>query len=145
MEEAQKLEERAHQLETEGWEKMREVVAGSEVEGLYGLLKGVASYSHPVPSQPPIKKPHFASSTTISQPPPQESTGPEVPEPADQVIGPASPAVPKFQWRPFQPTCNPSEFKLGALKGYISARLKIAKRVHEPHGPLSVPTSGRYT
>ena len=72
---------------------MREAVAGSEVEGFYGLLRGVTLYSHPVPSQPPIKKPHFAPSTTISQPP-QESTGPEVSEPAGQATGPASSAVP---------------------------------------------------
>ena len=41
--EAQKLEERAHELETEGWRQMREAVAGSEAENLYGLLKGVTS------------------------------------------------------------------------------------------------------
>ena len=52
---------------------------------------------------------------------------------------------PQLQRRPFQATCNPSGFKLGASKGYISAGLKIAKRVHQPHGPLSVPMSGRYT
>ena len=73
---------------------MREVVAGSEAEGLYGLLKGVASYSHPVLSEPPIKKPHFASSSTISQPSPQESTGPEISEPTGQATGPASSTVP---------------------------------------------------
>ena len=60
----------------------------------YGLLKGVASYSHPVPSQPPIKKPHFASSTTISQPPLQKSIGPKVSEARGQATGPASSAVP---------------------------------------------------
>ena len=78
------------QLETEGWEKMKEAAAGSEAEVLYGLLRGVTSHSHPLPSQPPLKNPCYASSTTISQPPPQESTGPEVSDPA----GPASPAAP---------------------------------------------------
>ena len=38
--------------------------------------------------------PHYAPSTTISQPPPQESTGPEVSDPAGQATGPASPAAP---------------------------------------------------
>ena len=57
---------------------MREVVAGSEA----------------VPSQPSIKKPQFAPSVTISQPPPQESTGPNISEPAGQATGPASSAVP---------------------------------------------------
>ena len=92
-EEAQRLEQRAQQLETEGWRKMKEAVAGSEVEGHYGLLRGVTSCSHPHPFQPPLKKPCFAPSTTISQPPPQEYTGPEVSDPADQVTGPASPAA----------------------------------------------------
>ena len=86
------MEERAHQLGTEEWRQMREVVAGSEAEGLYGLLKGVASYSHPVPSQPPIKKPHLASSTTIPQPPLQEFTGPEASDPVGQATVSASPA-----------------------------------------------------
>ena len=72
---------------------MREAVAGSEAEGLYGLLRRATSYSHPVPSQPPVKKPCFASSTTASQPPPQESTAPEVSEPACQATGPPSSAV----------------------------------------------------
>ena len=73
---------------------MREAVAGSEVEGLYGLWRGVTSHPHPLPSQPPPKKPCYAPSTTISQPPPQESTGPEVSDPAGQATGPAFPAAP---------------------------------------------------
>ena len=67
-----------------GGEKMREAVAGSETEGLDELLRGVTSHSHPLPSQPPSKKPHHAPSATISQPPPQESTGPKVSDPAGQ-------------------------------------------------------------
>ena len=73
--------------------KMREAVAGSEVEGFYGLLRGVTSHSHLLPSQPPSKKPCQAPSATISQPPPQESTRTEVSNPADQAMGPASPAA----------------------------------------------------
>ena len=81
-------------METEGWGKMKEAVAGSEVEGLYGLLRGVTLHSHSLPSQPPVKKPHFVPSTTISQPLPQESTGPDVFDPAGQATGPASLAAP---------------------------------------------------
>ena len=88
------MEERAQHLETEGRGKMKEAVAGSEVEGLYGLLRGVTLHSHPLPSQPPLKKPCFAPSATVSQPPPQESTGPEVSDPAGQDKGPTSPAAP---------------------------------------------------
>ena len=91
--EAQKLEERAHELETKGWRQMREVMAGSEAEGLYGLLKGVMSYPHPALSQPPIKKPHLAPGATITQSPLQESTGPEASDHAGQATVPASPAA----------------------------------------------------
>ena len=73
---------------------MKEAVAGSEVEGLYGLLRGVTSHSHPLPSQPPLKKPCYAPSATISPSSPQESTGPKVSDPAGQATGPASPAAP---------------------------------------------------
>ena len=91
--EARRLEERAHELETEGWRQMREVVAGSEAEGLYGLLKGVASYPHPASSHPPIKKPCLSPSATISQSPLQESTGPKVSGPTVQATVSASSAV----------------------------------------------------
>ena len=82
--EPRKLEERAHELQTEGWRQMREVVAGSEAENLYGLLKGVTSYPHPASSQPPTKKPHFSPSATITQSPLQESTGSKVSDPVGQ-------------------------------------------------------------
>ena len=72
---------------------MREAVAGSEVEGLYGLLRGVTSHSHPLPPQSPSKKPCYAPSTTISQPLPQESTGPKLSDPAGQATGSASPTA----------------------------------------------------
>ena len=58
-EEGQRLEEEVQQLETEGWGKFREAVVGSEAEGLYGLLRGVTSCSHPLLSQPPMKRSHL--------------------------------------------------------------------------------------
>ena len=91
--EAQKLEDRAHELETEGWRQMREAMAGSEVEGLYGLLKGVTSYPHPTSSHPSITKPHLSPSAIITQSPLQESTGPEVSDPVGQATVSASSAV----------------------------------------------------
>ena len=115
-EEVRRLEERAQQLETEGWGKMKEAVAGSEVEGLYGLLWGVASHSHPLPSQPPLKKPHFAPCTTISQPPPQESTGPEVSNPAGQATGPASPAAPSALEEAIPAHMQPLQIQVGGIK-----------------------------
>ena len=142
-EEVQKLEERAQQLETEGWGKMREAVAGSEAEGLYGLLRRVTLCIHPHPSQPPLKN-------LILLPAPPSPNHP-LSSPQDlkslslQIRLQVLPLqlLPKLQRRPFQPTCNPSEFRLGALKGYISAGLKTAKRAHQPHRPPFVPTLGK--
>ena len=60
-EEARKLEAEAENMETEGWGKLREAMMGSEAEGLYGLLRGVALHSiiscpnplHPDPTLAP--------------------------------------------------------------------------------------------
>ena len=56
-EEARKLEAEAESMETVGWGKLREAMMGSEVEGLYGLLRGVTSHSHHLLSQPPPSRP----------------------------------------------------------------------------------------
>ena len=104
------------QLETEGWGKMKEVVAGSEAEGLYGLLRGITLHSHPLPSQPPLKKPCFAPSTTISQPPPQESTGPEVSDPAGQAVGPASLAAPSALEETIPAHMQSLQIQVGGIK-----------------------------
>ena len=72
---------------------MREVVAGSEVEGIYGLLRGVTSCSHLLLSQPPLKRSCLTPSSSISQLPSQESTGPEASDPAGQAMMSASPVA----------------------------------------------------
>ena len=92
-EEAWKLETEAQQLETEEWGKFRKAVLGSEAEGFYGLLRGVTSCSHLLLSQPPLPQPHLSPSSSISQQPPQESTGPEVSDPVDQATVSAPPAA----------------------------------------------------
>ena len=92
-EEAQKLEEEAQQLETEGWGNIREAVAGSEAESIYGLLRGVTLYSHFLLSQPPLKRSCLTPSSSISQLPSQKSTGPEASDPAGQAMVSASPAA----------------------------------------------------
>ena len=112
----QRLEERAQQLETEGWGKMKEAVKGSDTDGLYGLLSGVTSYSHPLPSQPPLKKPCYVPSTTISQPPPQESIGPEVSDPTGQATGPASPAAPSTLEEAIPAHMQPLQIQVGGIK-----------------------------
>ena len=84
----------AQHLEAEGLEKMEAVVAGSEAEGFYGLLRGAMLHSSISPGPPPHKKVCHTPSTTISYPPPQEYTGPDVPDPADQAMKAVSPAFP---------------------------------------------------
>ena len=131
--EAQKLEERARELETEGLRQMREAVAGSEAEGLYRLLKGVTSYP-PASSHPSIKKPHLSPSATITQSPLQESTGPEVSDPAGQATVSASSAA-----TPAPAHMQPLRVQVGVQSAYTSARLRVAKRAHQPHGLPLVP------
>ena len=75
LEEAQKLEAEAQCLEACGLEKMEAEVAGSEVEGFYGLLMGAMSHSSM----------SSAPSATISHLPPQESEEHEAPGHANQV------------------------------------------------------------
>ena len=66
---------------------------GSEAEGLYGLLRGVTSCSHPLLFTPPVKKSHLVPSSPISQPPSQGSTGPDASDPAGQATMSASSAA----------------------------------------------------
>ena len=57
-EEAWQLEREAQDLETEGLEKLEVAVTGSEVEGLYGLLRGAIMHSSLPTSSTPPKKTH---------------------------------------------------------------------------------------
>ena len=97
-------------------------MAGLEVEGLYGLLRGgnVSSAS------PPHKKAHHTPSTTVSNLPPQESTGPEISCPtvdiSKQVPGVASPAVPPASEETLSANMQPLCIQLGVLSQCIDAR-----------------------
>ena len=106
---------------------MREVVAGSEAKGLYGLLKGVASYSCPVPSQPPIKKPRPAPSTTISTSPLQESTAPEVSEPASQATGPTCSVVSPAPEEAILAHMQPLRVQVGGIKRVYKCQVEACK------------------
>ena len=64
-----KLESEGQHLETEGLEKMEVAVTGSEVEGLYGLLRGAVMHSTLSTSSPPPKKTHCAPFSLIPHPP----------------------------------------------------------------------------
>ena len=107
---------------------------GSEAEGFYRLLRGVTSCSHPLPSQPPPSHAHLSPSSPAPQQSPQESAGPEVSGP----VGPATVSTPAAATPapesdiPVQ-TCNPSGFNWGVPREFTSARLRAAKRAHQPH------------
>ena len=119
--------------------KMKKAVAGSEAEGLYGLLRGVTSHSHLLPCQHPSKKPCHAPSATISQPPPWESTGPEVSDPTYQAMGPASPAALSALDKAIPAHIHPLQIQVGASNECTDARLRAARRANQYHGPLFVP------
>ena len=115
-EEAWRLEEEAQQLETEGWGKMREAVAGSEAEGIYGLLRGVILYSHLLLSQPPVKRSCLTPSSTISQLPSQEPMGPEASDPTGQAMVSASPAATPAPEANIPAHMQPLRIKMGGAK-----------------------------
>ena len=127
-EEAHRLEMEMQCLETEELGKMEEAVAGSEVEGFYGLLRGAMSHSSISPAPPPHKKIYHHLPST-----PQESTGPDVSDPADQAMKSASPASEEA----IPANMQPLHIQLGASNEYTSARLRAARRVHQPHMPPS--------
>ena len=93
--EAHWLEEEAQHLEMAGLGKLEAAVAGSEAEGLYGLLRG--AISHPSISSAPLppKKACHSQSATISHPPPQELAGavPKASDPATKDVEQALEAV----------------------------------------------------
>ena len=64
---ASSLGEEAQWLETEGLRKIESAVAGSEAEGLYGLLRGAMSHSPMSSIPPPPKKCHHTPTATISK------------------------------------------------------------------------------
>ena len=108
------------------WRQMREAVAGSEA-GLYGLLKGVALYPHPAPSQPPIKKPHLAPSATITQSPLQESTGPEASDPAGQATVSASSAATPAPEEDILTHMQPLRVQAGGAKSIYQCQVEGCK------------------
>ena len=66
---------------------------------------------------------------------PQESTGPDVSDPVDQAMKSASPAVPPASEKAIPTNRQPLHIHLGASNENTSARLRAARRVHQPHMP----------
>ena len=148
---ASSLTEKAQQLENEGLEKIEVAVAGSEVEGLYGLLRGAISHFPLSSGPPPPKRTGHTPTTTISHPLPQEPKG-AVPEASDppiegvkQAPEAVSPAAPEALEVAIPPTWHPFAYSWGALRGCTSARFRVAKRGHQPHMPQSVPMCAECT
>ena len=139
------MEAEAEELEIEGWGKVREAITGSEVEGLYRLLRGVASSFCPLPSRPFPSQPRVSPSPPVSSQPPQESTKPEVSDPAGPATVPAPVAATSAIESDILADMQPLRIQLGAPKECTSARWKVAKRAHPPHVPPSAPMSGEYT
>ena len=121
------MEERAHELETEGWRQMKEAVAVSEAENLYGLQKGVTSYPHPASSQPSIKKPHLSPSASITQSPLQESTGPEVSDPVGQATVSISSAASPAPEMDIPAHMQPLRFQVGGTKHVYQCQVEGCK------------------
>ena len=95
---------------------MREAVVGSETEDIYGLLRGVTSCSCLLLSQPSLKRSHLTPSSTTSQPPSQESTGPEASDPAGQAMVSASPAATPAPQEDILAHMQPLRIQMGGTK-----------------------------
>ena len=108
------------EIETKGLEKVEATVASSEMEGLYGLLRGAMSHPSISSASPPHKKAHHTMSTTFSCLPPQESTGPEISGPTVDIpkkaMGGISPAVPPASEETLPTDIQLFDIQLGGIK-----------------------------
>ena len=125
--EASRLEVEAQCLEMEGLANMEAAVAGSEVEGFYGPLRGAILHSSLPTSSPPPKKACHAPSATVSHLPPQESTGPEASAPADQALESASLAVPPASEEEIPAHMQPLCIQLGGIKRVYRCQVEGCK------------------
>ena len=134
------MEIEAKCLEACSLEKMEMAVAGSEVEGFCGLLRGAMSHSS-MSSAPPLpRKVCHTPSATISYPPPQESQEPKGPGPAEQALESTSLTAPSILEGEILANIQPLCIQLGALREFIDVRLRAAGRACQPPMPPSVCT-----
>ena len=100
----------------EGLEKLETAVAGSDVEGFYGILRGPMLHSSMSSVPPPPKKVCHTSSATISHPPPQESQESEAPGPAEQAPELTSLTAPSVSEGEIPANMQPLHIQLGGVK-----------------------------
>ena len=105
---------------------------GSAAQGLYGLLRGVTSCSHPLPSQPPLKRSHLTPSSTAPQPPLLESTGPEASDPASQATVSTSPAATPAPEEDIPAHMQPLRIQVGCQKNISVPGLRLQR------GPINL-------
>ena len=91
------------------WQGQRQKVS----MGSWGELHHSPTVSHLKLS---LKKPCYAPSTIVSLPPPQESKGPEVSDPAGQATGPASPVAPSSLEEAIPAHVQPLQNQVGGIK-----------------------------
>ena len=114
--EAHKLESEAQHLETEGLEKLEVAVTGSEVEGLYGLLRGAIVHSSLSTSSPPPKKTHLAPFSFIPHLLPQEPKEPEASVSAEWALESTSSTAPSLLKREIPAKMQPLHIQLGGCQ-----------------------------
>ena len=140
------MEAEAERIEAEGWGKLREAATGSEAEGLYGLLRGVSSSFHPLPSTPLPSQPHISPSPSVHSQPPQEPTQPETLDPVGPATMPAPVAATPATGDDIPADMQPLRIQLGGAKRVYQCQVEGCKE-----GPstsralLSAPTSGECT
>ena len=126
-EEAKRLEVEAEKLEAEGWGKLREAVEGSEVEGLYGLLRGVTSSSCPLSSRPFPSQSHISPGPSAPSQPPQESTEPKALDPVGPATVPAPVAATPATEGDILADMQPLRIQLGGTKRVYQCQVEGCK------------------
>ena len=122
---------------------MKQQVAGLEAEGLYGLIGEpyhIPPYppSHPHPTN--LATPHLPPSLRHPPQEPEEAV-PEASAPVAEDVKQALEAAPPAASPALEVTIpthmTPLCLQLGAVRGSISAGLRVAQRGHHPHMLLS--------
>ena len=126
-EEARKLEVEAKRMEAEGWGKFREAVMGSEAKGLYGLLRGVTSLSHHLPSRPFPSQSHISPNPSASPQPPLESTEPKALDPVGPATMPAPVAATPVTGGDIPVDMQPLQIQLGGTKQVYQCQVEDYK------------------